>query len=324
MIPKPFPRTVTAILLALALAISALAAPALSLAAPKPPKYIGSAAETPTQIAPGNMVRFDIEFKNNTSSNFAQLFMTADPPNATLDSVLEQPTINGIQQGNCAADIDGNLSCTFGALNAGQTVKLAVLYDANEDATGTLTVNFLFTSTGDTSSDTPERSHGDDFPVTGSVIINTDADFDGGYFTDPASVGTDPELTRRGNPQSTSVPAFAGFGGGPLTVEEVDANDTDLVCPGISTASCFGQWAIVNVNDDALFLSGFQVVLGYDHVSGNAEDVMFVHLVGGGSTFIQEACDADTLVDCIASVDNVNGDTVFTLILSNNGPLRGF
>jgi hypothetical protein len=312
-------------LLTLALAISALAAPALSLAAPKPPTYLGFAAENPTQIAPDNMVRFDIEFKNNTPSNFAQLFMTADPPDATLDSVLEQPTIDGVPAGSCAPDSDVNLSCVFGALNAGQTVKLAVLYDADEDATGTLVVEFLFTSTGNTGSDTPGRSHGDDFPVTGSVVINADADFDGGYFTDPASVGTDPDLSRRGNPQSTSVPSFGAFTGGPLTVEEVDANDTDLVCTGISTASCFGQWAIVNVNEDAPVAGGFEVVLAYDHVPGNGSNVRFIHLLGGTTPqFIEEACDADLLVNCIASVDNVGGDTIFTLILSNNGPLRGF
>ena len=288
-----------------------LAGPVLA----KPPAFAGSATAVPGTVSPGGTVRYNVSFTNTSPSNLSQLFLNAATPNgASLEAIVAGPS-----QGTCD-DGGVNLSCTFGALNAGASVTFSVVYTTTGSGSS-MTVPFVFSSTGSTGSDKGKNSHGDDFIVAGRVTLNGSDDFSGMYLFDPDELTVaDNQNVGRQNPQSTK--ATSNQAGVPLTVGEVGAGSFD--CPGISTASCFGQWSVVNLNDGAIVAGGFEVVIGYDKVPGNADTVRFVHLVGSGSTFITQMCGGTITVNCIASIDQVASDVFYTLIVDNNGPMRGF
>ncbi|HTI29521.1 MAG TPA: hypothetical protein VL687_04085 [Methylomirabilota bacterium] len=326
--------------LIVSLALTVMAGPASVLAAPKP-KPVPVVTATPGQVAPGNAVRFDVSFKNTTASNFSQFFLDADTPDAAdlgtadaaeLNGVLTGPTItpsNGASP-TCGENSLGDLECTFGALNAGSTVSLAVWYQVPADFTGTFSVTFIFTTTG-TPSDPHDRSHGDDFAGVGSAVVSND-NFDGGYFLNPAPIQTDPALSRR-NQQNTTIPAFAAFNGGPLTAQEVNISNL-LPCPqevADDGGSCFGQWSIINVDGATEYTGGFEVIIGLDNslTPGQINAIKFVHVLDDGSVeLIKTTCDkTDGTVpgnmDCRYFTSS-QGDAYAHIWLTQNGRLSGY
>jgi hypothetical protein len=321
MIPKRSPRIV-ALLIAGTLVGALFASPAL---AAKPVKPGGTAPTIPEKVSPStlgdtNYVLFDVTFTNTRSSSLQQVTLTDESltdPDPVFAGLVEGPTVGGDDQGTCEAGVT-ELRCVIGTVDAGESVKLKVVYEVPITTVNKIEINFVFKSTGAPGSD-PSTSHGDDYPVTGTINFDS-SDYAGTYLFDASDliVASNQALTKRGNPQSTE--ATGPLPGFPLTVEEVDGTYT---CPANET--CFGQWSVVSVNNGDKYAPGFFVVIGYDSVPGNANDVEFVHLVGPGltPTFIRDECDADTLVNCIDSVDKMNGDLFFTLILDNNGPIRG-
>jgi hypothetical protein len=326
MIPKRSPRIV-ALLMAGTLVGALFASPAL---AAKPVRPGGTAVAVPGTVAPStagakNYVRFNVTFNNTRNSSLQQVTIeAATPAGSDLEAVVAGPLVNGVSQGSCNAE-GTNLSCTIGTIVSGASVTLSVAYEIPVTTASTMSVSFIFKSTGAPGTD-PGTSHGDDFPVNGSVVIDS-TDFDGGYLFDPGDleVATNQVLSKRGNPQSTKV--FGPESGIPVTASEVAANQAPFSCPDEdplgNPVECFGQWSVLNVNNDTIYQDGFTVVIGYDSVPGNAGDVGFVHLVGGGSTFITESCGGEVTTNCIADVDNVSGDLFYTLIIDNNGPIRG-
>jgi len=326
MIPTRSPRTLAALLLAMTLVGALFASPAL---AAKPPKPGGTASPAvPPTVSPStadetNYVRFNVLFTNTTNSSLQQVTMEAETPaDSDLEAVVAAPLVGGMAIGSTCDDSGVDLSCIIGTVEAGLSVTLSVVYEVPVTTADKMDIAFIFKSTGAPGSD-PRRSHGDDFPVIGTVFINEDGDFAGTYLYDASDldVATDQELTKRGNPQSTeAIGPQTGF---PLTVQEVAGNTNLYNCPPGET--CFGEWSVVNVNNGLKYEPGFVVVIGYDSVPGSASGVEFVHLVGPSLTpsFIRESCDEDTTVNCIADVDNVSGDLFYTLILDNNGPIRG-
>lgn len=326
MIPKRSPRIV-ALLIAGTLVGALFASPAL---AAKPVKPGGTAPAVPGIVSSSvagdtNYVRFNVTFTNTRNSSLQQMTMTADTPaGSDLEGLAAALLVNGASQGSC--DTSGiHLSCTIGTVEAGVSVTLSVVYEVPITTATAMNVTFIFKSTGAPGSD-PGTSHGDDYPVAGTVIIDS-LDFGGTYLFDASDlvVASNQALTKRGNPQSTKATGpLVGF---PLTVEEVPGNSPLYTCP--TNETCFGEWSVVGVNNGLLYTPGFFVVIGYDQVPGNANAVDFVHLVGPARTpsFIRDFCDAEAVpaitVNCIDSVDNISGDLFYTLILDNNGPIRG-
>jgi len=280
----------------------------------KPLDLSGSAPATPGMVSPGSYVRFDVSFTNPTSSNISQLYMTTK----TADTFVA--LVSGPSQGTC--DTSGPLlTCDFGALNAYTSASFVVVYRTPSSGSGN--VDFIFTSTGDTGSDQGKNSHGDARTITGAVTVSTSRDFSGSYLYDPNDLTVADNLNvSRQNPQGTKA---TGVGAGvPLTVGEYPPNT--YVCPGESTASCFGEWSVVSLDNGNLVPGGFEVVLVYDKVPGNNNSVRFVHLVGPGQTpiFITQSCSSSLTVNCIKSVTSSQGDVFYTLIIDNNGPMRGY
>jgi hypothetical protein len=309
-----------ALWLGITLALATMAGPATILAAPKP-TVTASAIASPPTVSHGAYVVFDVSLTNSPNpSNFAQFFMTADTPDeADLVAVVQGPS-----QGTCDASGD-DLNCTFGALNSGATVTFSVVY-LTPTTGSSMSVQFLFTSTGSTGSDTPGRSHGDVYPVTGTVNLLTSDDFSGGYlYTGVPQTIADNQTFSRRNPQWTAVNApESGIG---VAVGELA--DSGPACPGESAPSCFGQWSTVYVAGGNVYADGFTIQIGYDASKPNAN---FAHVFDrpyDGITFqlIKSTCSDSTpepseLPCKIVTISG--GDTFVTLWVKHNGLIHGY
>jgi hypothetical protein len=328
-------RALASLGLTLSLTITALAASVS--AAPPGPKPAPSVTPVPTEIAPGNAGAFDVSFTNGGSSNYSQFFLdAATPEGLTYQGLVDGPTL--IAPDDSETDLppescnsSGDLECAFGPLNAGYTIYVRPLYDTEDTASGSYSVNFIFTSTG-TPSDKKGRSHGDDFAKAGSITINGDDDFDGGYFTSPFEVATNPALSRR-NQQSTTIPAFAAFNGGPLTAEEVALSTFE--CPSQVAADggeCFTLWSVIDVDEGTYYGDGFEIVIGLDSTlaSGQVNAIKFVHVKDDGTVeLITNLCDTTTPgvapgnMPCRYFTSD-GGDTLAHIWIQGNGRLSGY
>jgi hypothetical protein len=328
-------RALASLLVTFSLTITTLAGSASAAPAPKPTPTV---TPVPAEIAPGNAGAFDVSFKNAGSSNYSQFFLDAHTPaGLTFQGLVDGPTLisptnvkTNLPASSCVNTL-GDLDCAFGPLNAGYTIYVRPLYDTEDDASGSYPVTFVFTSTG-TPADQPGRSHGDDFKNTGSITINTDDDFDGGYFLGATPIATNPALSRR-NQQSTSIPAFAAFNGGPLTAEEVALSTFD--CPSEVAAdggNCFTLWSIISVDDpNTSYTGGFEVIIGLDSTlaSGQVNAIKFVHVKDDGTVeLVKNLCNvttgaAPTNMPCRYFTSD-GGDTLAHIWLTQNGRLSGY
>jgi hypothetical protein len=286
---------------------------------------------SPDVVSAGGLVRFDVHITNDSSSNYSSFYVDAATPNgATLVAWF------GESQGTCDGS-SGDLSCDFGAVNGGVTVDFTTIYQVPSSASGSFSVTYIATSNGNTSSDKPGQSHGDDYVVVATVDIGS-GDSGGSYiYGDVLSTQDDQDLNRH-NPQSSKlVFTSAGETGFPATVMEDDP--IAYACPtntGLGALVCFGQWSVISVADGGTVEGGIEVTIGYDRISGNANDVGFVHLPdGGGYELIGsynmgvngDLCGPDPVDICasyVTQVQHTQGDYYFTFVLSQNGPLRGW
>lgn len=315
-------RVIASLGISLTLALTALAGPAVILAARASAEQWAIAV--PPSVTPGADVAFDVHFKNtSTSSNISQLYLNAETP---ADWWLVG--VEFTSQPSCDTS-SGDLHCSFGAVNAGASVDLRVVYTTDEDDSGKVTVPFGFTTTGATpgGADSGKHSHGDDFPAPGEVSFSTSQDFAGYYITDGTGLVTVSDSTAlhsRRNPQYTQV--FAPEDAIGVTVGEGGT----FTCPAETGGTCFGQWSVIYVNDgydygdDSVM---FKVVLGY---TGNIGNANFVHVLDDGTVeLIDDECSSDPPPVSEADpgcfiIDSVNGASIVTLWLTQNGRLSGY
>jgi hypothetical protein len=337
------PRSLTALWLALALALAAMAGPSTAVGAqvmvigtstplPGPIAVPSGHDPVPAAVSPGAHVAFDVFFDNIDTSNISQLFLSAATPKiGDLTGTLVRIESTN-RSGACNTD-NNTLTCAFGALTPDDpAIRMRVVY-LTPEAPGNFDVHFLFTTTG-VSGDKKKKSHGDDYDVFTHVVLDDDDDFAGGYVLTTGQVTDVQDLSRR-NPQWTAVnPPQADI---PVLVGEFSG--TLFTCPGTSASSCFGQWSFVGVANGTVFPAGFAVELGYD---ANKPDVSFVHFFDSGHEAVEgdlfdpvsglyyelitETC-SDASPDpsempC-KTVDTAGGDTFVTLWLQENGWVKG-
>jgi len=286
-----------------------------------------TATAVPGSVTPGNDVAIDVRFFNSPSpSNISQLYLSAATPFGwTLVGVESQ------SQGDPCDDSTGTVVCSLGAVNAGATATVRVVYTTPSTVTGTVNLNwFLFNTTG-VAGDRKGNSHGDNYVTTGTVTLDPSSDFAGAYTsTDSQIVADNPVLHVRRNPQSTSVTSPDPLIG--VMVGERPGNA--VVCPA-AASTCFGQWSVISVNDGAPYPNGFSVVLGY---KGNIGNASFVHLFDSydpvtNPTAYETITNPDDLctsatpsaseIPCMI-LSSSNGDSFATLWLKENGLVKAY
>jgi hypothetical protein len=308
-------RLVSVLTITAALTFSVFATAAL---AGTPAGWSATAVASPTKVSANDTAGFKVTFINSGPSNISKLFLVA-----SAEGFVEASA----SQGQCNSF--GPLWCSFGAVNAGATVNVTVVY-----ATGTASksVNFEFNTTG-VAADRNNKSHGDalKLPTTTALVSTSNRDFAGRFIgTDGnRTVLDDPKLTNK-NQHSTQVNAPEDFI--PVTVEERLADAFE--CP--SGISCFGQWSVVNVNNGSVYTQGFTILVGLSHFEipqgVDETNLNFVHLNDDGTfdRLIDQDCDFSagsgnppTNMPC--KVVTASGNDLLGLLwVIENGPYRGY
>lgn len=160
----------------------------------------GTAWQTPladsgassSSVAAGSKVGFFEWLHNPGSSNISQLYVNATTSLSVVGAVftIKADAANGTEttvRGPLPCAPTTTWLCSFGALNAGQTVYLTAAFgtDATLRDGSNVDVRFEFNATG-----TPpggNKSHGDFVPLPDSVLISKNADADGNFNWDQAT-----------------------------------------------------------------------------------------------------------------------------------------
>jgi len=319
--------------IALAITTGLLLSSAITPALAKLANVTVTATAVPGSVTPGANVAIDVEFFNSPStSNISQLYLNATaPPDGWIFGGVESQS-----QGGDSCDASTAIfTCSLGAVPAGTTATVRVVYTTPSTVTGTVSLNwFLFNTTG-VAGDRKGNSHGDNYQTTGSVTLDPSSDFAGAYTsTDSQVVADNPALHVHRNPQSTSVTSPDPLIG--VMVGELPGNTPGnaFVCPA-EASTCFGQWSVISVNDGAPYPNGFSVVLGY---KGNIGNASFVHLfdsydaVTNPTAYETITPDDNTCPSATPSASDIpcmilsssGGDSFVTLWLNQNGRLKAY
>jgi hypothetical protein len=257
MISHRVSRTIASLGLAASLALGLLAIPAASLA--KVPHWTGSVVALPDTVTPGKPAGYAVKIHNNGPSNISKLYLF------TLAGT-ESVVFTAPSQGTCNAS--GRLSCALGALRAGKDATVVVAFATSPAQTGNLDVTFEWDSTG-LGSGSSDNSHGDALKLSASTKFSADGtNFAGGFVVSAGDKTVQNSQTiASGNRQSTKVVVNDTFI--PASVQDGPGfTPPDLqTCVDTATFHCsklFGEWSVVNVNNDANFPAYFKIFVRID------------------------------------------------------------
>lgn len=201
----------------------------------------------PSAVTPGSYAGYRFTIVNGGNSNISQLYL--------LTSV-NQPAayLAGDRADLCQTS--PTLTCSFGALNAGDHITLTVAY-LTPSSGKSFPVNFMINSTGATSSDKGKNSHGDTLSLSFSTTLSANQDFAGGFnlSTGSFTVANSRTLGRQ-NVQSTA--ATVSQSDIPVTVQDGSGVSSDcLNC----TKTLIGEWSVIEVNEGNAVSGGIDVTL---------------------------------------------------------------
>lgn len=317
--------------IALAITTGLLLSSAITPALGKLANVTVTATAVPGSVTPGQDVAIDVEFFNSPStSNISQLYLNATaPPDGWIFGGVESQS-----QGGDSCDASTAIfTCSLGAVPAGTTATVRVLYTTPSTVTGTVSLDwFLFNTTG-VAGDRKGNSHGDNYETTGTVTLDPSPDFAGAYTSSNNLIVADnPVLHVRRNPQSTSVTSPDPLIG--VMVGERPGNAA--ICPA-AASTCFGQWSFISVNggfDYGAEGQSFTVVLAY---KGNIGNASFVHLFDDYSATNPTAYELIEYADDVCSdatpdftelpcmiLSSSGGDSFVTLFLKENGQVKAY
>jgi hypothetical protein len=299
-------------------------------AARVPPGWSSAAVATPGTVTNGEPAGFVVTFTNAAPNNASQLYLVAaTPPGAAFVKAFPS-------QGTCNAT--GPLMCTLGAVNAGASATVTVVY--NTPTSGSvMNVIFEFNTTG-VAADVNKRSHGDSVrtnpeqtPVNLSSTNNRDFRGRFAWNNSLLNIQDDQNLGNK-NKQATSVngPALSA----PLSLTVGEQPLGAFACPPAEGRNrpCFSEWSVLNVGDGAPFDQGFtaSAALGHWEIPSqiDASNVGFVHVKDDGTgAFVINRCPNNappaTTDDypCFTAVDS-GMDIIATFYFLENGRVGGY
>jgi hypothetical protein len=309
---------------ALACSVSLAAAGGASAA---PPRWSMTEVNLPSVVHNGSNAGYQVTIANAGPSNISTLYLVTRTT-ASPVYVVPDPT-----HGTCTQASQGPLKCSFGAVNAGDSVTVTVAYRTPTSGTSFDPV-FQGNSNGATFSDSKNTSHGDTLQTATPqpTTLTSSKNFGGGFDVDGGVVSTDTSLSKT-NIQATSVtppvPAVVA------TVEDNPSGTTD--CTGC-TGTLLGEWARVSVGDGGAFPGSplFPIsVLIYGKsislppgakLSDPAVLATFgmVHVLDGGAVVqLTDRCPAgDPSLNCVTT-QVVGGNLLITGWVDENGKVRG-
>ncbi|HEX6127463.1 MAG TPA: hypothetical protein VF071_00420 [Candidatus Limnocylindria bacterium] len=275
----------------------------------------------PDVVTWSGQVRFDVYFTNTSGANLPTVNMRAD----TADGAALVALLPDDDAGKCTPDAPSLLTCAFGTVNAGTTVKFSVVYRVPSSGS-TFSQKFVFTAQGSTDSDSPKKSRGDDMPVIASVeLASTTDDSAGSYiYGGVTSVESNPSLNKQRNPQNAKLDFSES---GQTNFGATVAEEGPGACPAAAGDTCHGDLIVLEVADGNPVTGGFLVTLGYFQVPGTAQGGV-IHVRDDGTVVLIEPFDTSAGFDAdpeyLVEVKKTNGNTFYTVFTQVNGKMGGY
>jgi hypothetical protein len=270
----------------------------------------------PGQVTPGADAGYQVTIANAGPSNISQVYLLNDPAKGNPTYVDDSLTTGGRL---ACTDPGVQLLCSFGALNAGQSVTVIVGYNTAGFASPFDPV--LETTSNGVSFQDPKRSHGDALTdPTGVTTLVTNKNFGGGFTHDTnGSVQNNGQLNGQ-NKQSEKITHLpAGIA---ATVQDGSTTGPDCTSDGVIDCSkLIGEWTILNVNGGADFHPGYFVV---QVTFKSGTPLYFVHAADGSHAQEDILPCAGGVFDGATQCFTWNaGTNTATVYLFRNGGLKG-
>jgi hypothetical protein len=277
------------------------------VAVASPPRWSMPVVTLPSVVSPGSPAGYRVTVANAGPSNISALFLVSDK----LDTTPVYLTSS--RPGTCGetGTLTSPLFCSFGALNAGDSVSITVAY-ATLSSANSFAIQFQANTSGSTFSDVKNRSHGDLLTTAVSTALNANKDFAGTFSTLTGTAIGDSDVLTGSNKQATKLANLPA--GVEATVE--DGPGATGSCTSTDTIDCnklFGEWSVVSVGEGQAFETPFWIQITYK--SGTPTG--FVHSFGDQQELISK-CGATIVAPCFTWSGNTA--TIYTL---HNGGVKG-
>jgi hypothetical protein len=277
------------------------------------PNWSMSVVDLPSLVANGSGAGYRVTIHNSGPSNISTLFL--------VTKVQDSPSFLTTTQGTCSAGA-GPLYCSFGALNAGQSVTVVAGYVT--PASGSSFDPVFQSNSNGAAFDPKGRSHGDTLqdPNETPTQLTTSPNFGGGFALNRHNVTTGTNLSKN-NVQSTSVtPPAVGL---VATVQDALGAGA-FTCTGC-TKTLFGDWSQVTIGHGESFGDLFPVTLlvyGRTLPKGATKDTIdLVHVLDNGTTEVLSTRCGDTpTLNCV-TVTTVGSNYRITGWVDENGGFKG-
>ena len=284
------------------------------VAAKTPGWQIINEALLPATVGDGQVAGVSFTIVNSGSSNISALYLT--------DSVAASPEYLATDRGTSMCQTTPDLRCSFGALNAGASIRVTIAYRVG---TSDFVNTYKLDSTGDPSG--TNNSHGDSYFKTLTTSVSSSSDFDGSFTVPGTSLNTNATLGRNNKQATSLVPPESLI---PATIE--DHITSGVACTVAKCSNAFGEWSILHVNGGAsYFPTPFKATLfiwgGAVPGSVKAGDIVVLHTSDAGVTsVISTPCSpttgTPTNAECL-TVTKVGTNFQVDVWLFQNGGIRG-
>jgi hypothetical protein len=277
------------------------------VASAAPPNWRMTVTTLPPTVSPGAPAGYQVTITNLGSGNIAALYLVAE-----VNGSVDVPTVYlTTTQGTCDP-VGQPLDCSFGALNAGDSVTVVVAYTTPTSGSS-FSVEFQGNTTGNTFADGIKgRSHGDTLlpdPVVTTTALNNGKNFAGFFSTDGVDGIGNSDSFIGNNKQSTRIsglpPGLAG------TVQ--DGSITPDACIPSADVDCSlldGETSVVTVGTGENITGGFFVII---HYKNESTPTAFIHTYGIGGQETIYACADPVVAPCFTWDDLTDTATIYTL-----------
>ena len=291
-------------------------------------------------VSAGSEVGFFEWLHNGDTSNISQLYLNATTqPSATVAGAvwtIKNASDVVVRSGTCPTATP--LVCSFGALNAGNTVYVVAAFTIGGNVADNTVQNatFNFNTTG-----TPpgkNQSHGDAKVVTDSVLVTKNGDAAGDFNLNDVSITVADNQSLNGqNRQATSasVSAFmtgVAVGDSPNLVTPCDTTLTVGFPAWFDCSQLTSLTSVVEVGNGKIFQNtsggpGIKVLITFskapNQLSGSNPFVYhyWVDAAGAHAELITATCDSNSLPTNLTPCLIVGNKNV-TVWLFHNGPMR--
>jgi hypothetical protein len=275
----------------------------------------------PASYSPGNLAGFRGTYLYTDGSTLAKLYLIVKTNGASGNAYVSA-TKNGVSlPSNACSTSTGDVVCTFKTVRMNDFFVVVTAYTPAVGATQ-VEATYNWSSTGSTTSDTGNTSHGDIWDgITHVSTLNSDDDYAGGFTVGSGGSFGNVQVVSPSNLQATrlgSLPANVA-----ATVEDGAGLQPETPCVGgdpntplVVCSGFIGEWSNVTVGDGQSFESLFTVSIVF--YSGTPKG--FVHTYAGGQEFIGPCAKKSPTYPCFTWTAKTNTATIYTY---HNGSFRG-